>query len=152
MKTFNSLAGQTGEKPTSRVFLLLYALDTGRFLAILRADDRTWGLPGGKVELSNRETPLEAMWRESIEEVGVNLESPQEIYDMAIGESENCKIYLEIVPTSCPVVMNETEVTDTRWSFLEEWPTPTHPGMMQLIREADRHISSVTVQYHHQPS
>ena len=42
-----------------RVFTLAVRPEDGKFLSILRADDETWGLPGGKVE--NEETPLDAV-------------------------------------------------------------------------------------------
>jgi 8-oxo-dGTP diphosphatase len=49
--------------------------EDGRFLAIRRADNGTWELPGGVLELS--ETPEEGVRREVLEETGIDVEVDQ---------------------------------------------------------------------------
>ena len=47
--------------------------ELGRFLVGLRSDTKTWGSPGGKVDIG--ETPLQAIMREAKEEAGITLQN-----------------------------------------------------------------------------
>ena len=49
--------------------------EDGRVLLQLRADDRTWGLPGGYVEPN--ESPAETAVRETVEETGLSVDVRQ---------------------------------------------------------------------------
>ena len=110
--------------------------DTGRYLYLLRNDDRhpgAWGLPGGKVETG--ETLLGAMERECTEELGGFPEYtklvPLEKFTSTDGQFEYntwvCVVDHEFVP-----VLNY-EHLGYAWIDRGTWPRPMHPGLWSTL-------------------
>ncbi len=119
--------------PADRVFLLLYSPAQNRFFAILRADDGTWGLPGGKVNLQNGETALQAVVRETEEEIGYTPENVLPLHDFMVGE-QRCVVFLSRVSNFTPLL--NSECLDYKWADIPNWPNPAHPQMTRFLREA----------------
>ena len=73
------MGNSTGDRPSTPLHSVSVAgaviNDDGRFLAICRADNGRWELPGGVLELS--ETPEEGVRREVWEETGIHVEVDQ---------------------------------------------------------------------------
>ncbi|MCB1551088.1 MAG: NUDIX hydrolase [Alphaproteobacteria bacterium] len=134
-ETFNKAKSTSPPPITNRVFVLIYAKDTDKFLAFHRKSDRTWGLPGGYIELNQQESPKDAICRETNEEIGVQLLDPTEICTFDVENNKNCKIYLEIIETEQDLNINlcPTEALETRWAQLDNWPAPQHPKMSMVI-------------------
>ena len=110
--------------------------DTGRYLYLLRNDDRhpgAWGLPGGKVEAG--ETLLGAMERECTEELGgfpkYTRLVPLEKFTSTDAKFEYntwvCVVDHEFVP-----VLNY-EHLGYAWIDRGTWPRPMHPGLWSTL-------------------
>jgi 8-oxo-dGTP pyrophosphatase MutT (NUDIX family) len=127
-----------------------YAMDTQRYLYLLRDDPRhpdTWGLPGGKIE--SGETMLGAMQRECQEELGFVPEyiklTPLEKFTSVDGifayHTFFCSVTNEFVPC-----LND-EHTGWAWIASGRWPKPMHPGLwstvnFDAVRDKIRNIES----------
>jgi 8-oxo-dGTP pyrophosphatase MutT (NUDIX family) len=127
-----------------------YAMDTQRYLYLLRDDPRhpdTWGLPGGKIE--SGETMLGAMQRECQEELGFVPEyiklTPLEKFTSADSifayHTFFCSVTNEFVPC-----LND-EHTGWAWIASGRWPKPMHPGLwstvnFDAVRDKIRNIES----------
>jgi 8-oxo-dGTP pyrophosphatase MutT (NUDIX family) len=118
------------------VGIWFYALDTQRYLYLLRNDTKnpgTWGLPGGKIE--SGETLMDAIHRECLEEMGKMPDYikliPVEQFTSADGKfvyhTFFCSVASEFVPT-----LNEEHMG---WSWISagHWPKPMHPGLWNTV-------------------
>lgn len=118
------------------VGVLFYALDTQRYLYLLRNDPRhpgTWGLPGGKVNAG--ETLIQAITRECSEEMSF---LPQYIKLAPIEKFTSsdtkfayhtffCSVEQEFTPT-----LNNEHV-GWAWIASGHWPKPMHPGLWSTV-------------------
>lgn len=122
--------------------ILVYARDTGRFLAVKRSDNvlqpRTWGIPGGKLE--EGETPEEGARRELREEIkyqgqDVDLIPLTPFRDEARGFRFNNFLAVvdhEFVPDL------DRESADFTWvNSLDDWPKPPHFGVDFIRTDED---------------
>ena len=113
-----------------------YAIDTGRYLYLMRDDPKhpdTWGLPGGRMEPG--ETMIEAIQRECREELGampeylklVPLEKFTTTDQHFSYHTFFCSVAREFVPT-----LNHEH---TGWAWLNSgtWPRPMHPGLWSTV-------------------
>lgn len=118
------------------VGVCFYALTTGRYLFLLRNDDRypnSWGLPGGKVDPG--ENLLECLLRECTEELGsmpdynrlVPLEKFTSSDKSFIYHTFWCSVAEEFVP-----VLNQ-EHLGYAWMTSGSWPKPMHPGLWSTL-------------------
>ncbi|MET7936806.1 NUDIX domain-containing protein [Streptomyces sp. NPDC005322] len=89
--------------------------DDGRLLAIRRADNGTWELPGGVLELD--ETPEEGVAREVLEETGIHVE-----VDELTGVYKNTALGVVALVFHCKP-SGGTERTSSE-STAVEWLTP----------------------------
>lgn len=112
------------------MFLLLCQPDSEEFLAILRTDDNTWGLPGGKVEKG--ENPEEAIHRESYQEIGSMPVNPHESYTFEPAPNTGCIVYMARLKKPFVPSLNDESIA-FRWASLNHWPTPVHPQMQRVI-------------------
>lgn len=112
------------------------SLDTGRYLYLLRNDNKhpgAWGLPGGKVETG--ETLLGAMERECIEELGffpayqklIPLEKFTGADKVFEYHTWVCIVNSEFVPT-----LNH-EHLGYAWIDSGNFPKPMHPGLWSTV-------------------
>ncbi len=115
-----------------RVFLLLYAASNGVFLAIQRADDKTWGLPGGKVERD--ESPEDALYRETMQEINFEPNAIEESYRFEPVQSVGCVVYMAVTPKIFRPKLNGESLSHI-WRGLNKWPQPAHPQMQKVIDE-----------------
>lgn len=129
-----------------------FVVHEGKLLLFRSATSKTWMLPGGKIELG--ETALEALSRESLEEVGLNLEEQEFFYadDQFYFHNEKQRGYqcFEMYYRARPVLVDGkiqpvpgAEITDVEWIPLDQ------------VRPEDFHITGVEAvkkflqQYHH---
>jgi ADP-ribose pyrophosphatase YjhB (NUDIX family) len=113
-----------------------YAVDTGRYLYLMRDDPKhpdTWGLPGGRMEPG--ETMIEAIERECREELGSMPEYirlvPLEKFTTADHHFSYhtffCSVATEFIPK-----LND-EHTGYAWLASGIWPKPMHPGLWSTV-------------------
>lgn len=113
-----------------------YAVDTGRYLYLMRDDPKhpdTWGLPGGRIEMG--ESILDAIHRECREELGSMPEYiklvPLEKFTTAdqhfAYHTFFCSVSSEFVPK-----LNH-EHTGWAWLISGVWPKPMHPGLWSTV-------------------
>ena len=113
-----------------------YAVDTGRYLYLMRNDPKhpdSWGLPGGRIE--SGETLIETITRECQEELGqmpqyiklIPLEKFTTIDQGFVYHTFFCSVASEFVP----VLNNEHQ----GWSWIKTgvWPKPMHPGLWSTV-------------------
>ena len=114
--------------------VFFYAIDTQRFLYLLRNDPKnlgSWGIPGGKIE--EGETLLEGVKRECIEEIGYFPDTAKLIpiqkfvNNQFVYHTFFCKIDKEFIP-----VLNE-EHCGYCWLDTIHYPKPMHPGLFNTV-------------------
>lgn len=113
-----------------------YAIDTQRYLYLLRDDPRhpeTWGLPGGKIE--SGETMIEAMTRECQEELGFMPDYlklvPLEKFTSADGIFSYHTFFCSVAKEFVPNLNNEH--VGWAWIASGKWPKPMHPGLWSTV-------------------
>jgi len=112
--------------------IFFYCNNTGRFLYLLRSDSNySWGVPGGKIE--RRETLLEGLERECLEEIGY---FPKDAKLVPIQKFVNnsftyhtffCAVDEEFIPT-----LNNEHV-GYAWIGENQHPKPMHPGLFSTV-------------------
>lgn len=120
----------------SAVGIWFYAIDTQRYLYLMRNDTRhpeSWGLPGGRVE--ENETLMDAIVRECTEELGrmpnyvrlVPLEKFTTSDSKFSYHTFFCSVDQEFIPT-----LNHEHIG---WAWLNSgvWPKPMHPGLWSTV-------------------
>ncbi len=114
---------------------LIYSISTNRYLFLLRNQKRHagyWGLVGGGVEIS--ETPVSALQREIIEEIGhINIQKiiPLEKFT---AENKNFEYHTYIITVDeefIPVLNDEHR--GYAWTYLQDHPKPLHPGVWRTF-------------------
>ena len=139
---------------TKGVGTLIYALDTQRYLFLLRSTgswSMTWGLPGGKINES--ETVVEGLNREIEEELGGKIYAPKFV-PIEIFTSKNEKFmyhtYFVAVDNEFLPKLN-SEHLGYAWLPMSSLPKPLHPGVnrtlnnpeiIEKIREAEINCSN----------
>ena len=113
-----------------------YAIDTGRYLYLMRDDPKhpdTWGLPGGRIEF--KETIIQAIERECKEELGYMPEYiklvPLEKFTTA-DQHFSYHTFFCSVPTEFVPNLNH-EHTGYAWLASGIWPKPMHPGLWSTV-------------------
>ena len=136
-KLRGSISGRRMEPGTiAAVGAWFYALDTDRYLYLMRNDQRhpgSWGLPGGKVE--SGETLLDALQRECEEELGQWPDTsklvPVEQFTSA-DERFHYHTFLSVIAVEFHPRLNH-EHLGYAWLDRETWPRPMHPGLWSTI-------------------
>jgi 8-oxo-dGTP pyrophosphatase MutT (NUDIX family) len=118
------------------VGVLFYAVNTGRYLYLMRNDAKhpdTWGLPGGRIE--SEETLMQAIIRECTEELGavpnyIRL-VPLEKFTTADQHFAYHTFFCSVATEFVPVLNHE----HTGWAWLASgvWPKPMHPGLWSTV-------------------
>lgn len=113
-----------------------YAIDTGRYLYLMRDDPKhpdTWGLPGGRMEPG--ETMIQAIERECREELGTMPEYirlvPLEKFTTADQHFSYHTFFCSVAKEFVPELNHE----HTGWAWLNSgiWPKPMHPGLWSTV-------------------
>ena len=118
---------------------LFVARSTGRLLLALRSDKvlepGTWGTWGGAIDAV--ETPLDAVLREAVEEVGVTV-APDDVTPLLVFRKDGFAYHnhLVVVDEEFEPELN-WETADFAWSALDDLPAPVHFGVAALLDEAD---------------
>ena len=114
---------------------LIFCRSTRRYLFLLRNQKRhagSWGLVGGTVE--NHETPIEALRREIVEEIGaVEFEKiiPLEKFT---SNNNNFEYHTYLIPVDSEFVprLNQ-EHRGYAWTAVKDHPKPLHPGVWRTF-------------------
>jgi len=134
---------------------LIYSRNTGRFLFLLRNADKkykgTWGLVGGRLETGER--PIEGLWREIREEVGVELSDCKSIPIETFTSVDAAFIYhtfVVVVDDEFIPILN-SEHRGYTWVELNDYPRPLHPGVfktftIKVIRNKIKVLQSLFLQ------
>ena len=116
---------------------LIYSKKTKRYLFLLRDGQRyagSWGLAGGKIDSGER--VVEALYREIIEELNVDLSSGK-IVPIETFTSDNNKFvyytFLISVEDEFVPKLND-EHRGYAWVRLEDHPKPLHPGVWRTFK------------------
>lgn len=128
---------------------VFFAKSTKRFLFLLRSEtsfENTWAFVGGKVE--SGESSLEALYRETIEETGLERKANKII---PIEKFTNDKkgfeyhTFVSIVDEEFIPILN-SEHKGYAWTTIEGWPKPLHPGVFNTIQaeEIKKKIATIT--------
>lgn len=113
-----------------------YAVDTGRYLYLMRNDPKhpgSWGLPGGRMEPG--ESLRDAMFRECKEELGfvpdfmrlVPIEKFTTVDGAFAYHTFYCSVEQEFIPH-----LNH-EHLGYAWIDSGTWPRPMHPGLWSTV-------------------
>lgn len=120
----------------SAVGIWFYAVDTGRYLYLMRNDPKhpaNWGLPGGRIE--SGETLMQAMIRECTEELGAMPQYvrliPLEKFTTADAGFAYHTFFCSVATEFAPVLNDE----HIGWAWINSgtWPRPMHPGLWSTI-------------------
>ena len=118
----------------------IFALDTRRYLFLLRSDERyenTWALAGGQIE--PRETILTGLNRECQEEIG-QVPDWIKICPVETFTSPDTRFtyhtYFGVVQSEFLPVLN-CEHHGYAWVASEQWPRPLHPGLWSTVQIAE---------------
>ena len=123
--------------------VLLFKCD-GRILLLKRADNQSWGPPGGALELG--ETVEQAARREALEEAGLEIEDltlfgvfsgPDHFYQYPNGD----QVYVVDIAFSafCPEglpAFDAQEHTDLGFFELHDLPSPMSPPILPILERA----------------
>jgi 8-oxo-dGTP diphosphatase len=113
-----------------------YAVDTGRYLYLMRNDPKhpdSWGLPGGRIEPG--ETLMAAIIRECREELGAMPDYirlvPLEKFTTADQHFAYHTFFCSVAREFVPDLNHE----HTGWAWLASgiWPKPMHPGLWSTV-------------------
>lgn len=114
---------------------LIYSRKTKRYLFLLRNQKRhagSWGLVGGGVEPG--ESPVEALRREIVEEVGVV--TVEKIIPLEKFTADNTNFeyhtYLLVVADEFVPELND-EHRGYAWTAIGDHPKPLHPGVWRTF-------------------
>lgn len=142
-----------GHRPLQMVAGIVFLFDKeGRVLLQKRADDHTWCVPGGAMELG--ETPEEAARRETFEESGLMPEE-LEFFDMLSGEDAHHvypngdEVYALDVNFICRkysgmLRMQESEVLEQGFFSVDNLPADTvkkdRETIEKIVRTGKYHV------------
>jgi 8-oxo-dGTP pyrophosphatase MutT (NUDIX family) len=120
----------------SAVGVWFYAIDTSRYLYLMRNDPKhpgAWGLPGGKLDAG--ETLLQAIERECVEELGsmpdyLKLVPLEKFTTTDYGFSYHT-FFCSVEHEFCPHLNDEHQ----GWAWIASgvWPRPMHPGLWSTV-------------------
>lgn len=113
-----------------------YAVDTGRYLYLMRNDPKhpgNWGLPGGRIEPG--ESLRDAMFRECREELGFVPDYmrliPIEKFTTTDGVFAYHTFYCSVKQEFVPELNHEH--LGYAWIDSGTWPKPMHPGLWSTV-------------------
>jgi len=113
--------------------IFFYSKNTGRYLYLLRTDSKnpSWSIPGGKIE--KKETLLEGVERECLEEIGY---FSSDLKLIPIQKFTNgtftyhtffCQVDDEFIPKL------NSEHSGYAWVKEDSYPKPLHPGLFSTV-------------------
>jgi 8-oxo-dGTP pyrophosphatase MutT (NUDIX family) len=120
----------------SAVGALIYSTTTKRYLFLLRDATKysgSWGLVGGKVETGER--VIEALYREALEEVGVDLSNKKSIpLETFTSDNGNFLYHTFVVSVDDEFIPKlNSEHRGYCWVNIEDYPKPLHPGVWRTV-------------------
>ncbi len=114
---------------------LIYCKSTKRYLFLLRNQKRhagSWGLVGGTVE--PKETPIEALQREIVEEIGSITFDKIIPLEKFTSENNSFEYHTYVIPVELEFVpqLND-EHRGFAWVCIDDHPKPLHPGVWRTF-------------------
>jgi 8-oxo-dGTP pyrophosphatase MutT (NUDIX family) len=123
----------------NNVGALIYSKKTHRYLFLLRNGRKyagVWGLAGGKIEHGER--VIEALQREIVEELSVNLGAnkiiPIETFTSVDQDFQYHTFLITVEDEFVPVLNGEHR--GYCWVNLDDYPRPLHPGIWRTFKFA----------------
>lgn len=127
-------------KPINAAGVFIYAVDTKRYLFLLRNDLRyesTWALAGGSLEVD--ETLIQALNRECEEEIGVRPDwirlVPVEQFTSTDKRFAYHSFFGSVAHEFIPILNDEH--AGYAWVESGRWPKPLHPGLWSTVQFAE---------------
>jgi 8-oxo-dGTP pyrophosphatase MutT (NUDIX family) len=114
---------------------LIYSKSTHRYLFLLRNQKRhagSWGLVGGRAE--DNESPLTALSREIIEEIGIikyEKTIPLEKFTNELNRFEYHTYLIPVDEEFVPILNDEHR--GYAWTSIADHPKPLHPGVWRTF-------------------
>jgi 8-oxo-dGTP pyrophosphatase MutT (NUDIX family) len=111
--------------------IFFYCTKTKRYLYLLRTDNPTWSIPGGKIEKT--ETLYEGLKRECVEEISLWIDDWKLIPIQKFVNNNFtyhtffCAINSEFIPTL------NFEHCGYAWVEETRYPKPLHPGLFNTV-------------------
>ena len=120
----------------SAVGALIYSTVSKRYLFLLRDATKysgSWGLVGGKVESGER--VIEALYREALEEVGVDLSDKKSIpLETFTSDNGNFLYHTFVVSVDDEFIPKlNSEHRGYCWVNIADYPKPLHPGVWRTV-------------------
>jgi len=116
--------------------IFFYSKNTGRYLYLLRTDSKnpSWSIPGGKIE--KKETLLEGVERECLEEIGYFSSDLKliPIQKFTNGTFTYHTFFCQVDDEFIPKLNNEH--SGYAWVKEDSYPKPLHPGLFSTVNIA----------------
>jgi 8-oxo-dGTP diphosphatase len=137
--------------PASSITLASLAIirdDDGRFLLVRHTyKGRRWAFPGGMLEPG--ESPQQAVAREVLEEVGLEVEvGPLVAVYTLLPQPVGYRFVFECSSRGTPEISDRNEIDELGWFLAEQLPAPRTPSVAPAVADAAAGLRGVVRELH----